>query len=84
MLTGCVVIKSLAKTVQFFFSGLQFILRNKVPVILFSSLSIIFLSRTSYKKPGRGVILSLQSDRKRQCKQSSEEWEPKWARLLWW
>ena len=36
--------------------------KKKKTIILFSSLPIIFLNRKSYKKLGRGVILSLQTD----------------------
>ena len=42
--------------------GLAVYLKKKKTVILFSSLPIICLNRKSYKKLGRGVILSLQTD----------------------
>ena len=64
--------------IYFLSLGWQFIFFKKPPnpVILFSSLSIIFLNRTSYEKLGGGgeVILSLQTDRLYLWRTREEQW----------
>lgn len=55
--------------------GSLFLKKLKTRLSYFLPCPSFFLAEQVTKNRG-GVILSLQTDRKKQCKQSSEEWEP--------